>query len=983
MDRAFAAAMRAAEEAPDSVDAWEHLRELADKLQRPDDVAELYRTVLERRLARDVFARVAERAVQFQEEWFGDAPDKISALLMRIIELDPTVDWAFERLSLMLTSSEQWEELLGVYDRTLAHIQDRERRRRLLHDAAQAAKDFAGQPERAAGYMQQLLGIEPHNAGLVTQLERLLEKSERWSDLINLWDSRVDQLNPEERRETYLRIAACWLDKLGDAQRALDVVRKLVTDHPGLAPACELAERILGREKAELSTRRQALSLLRKNYLVADRPDDVIRVLEQALEFVEQDERRPLYREAATRLAIVGRDVEAIEHYRKLLLGDPTDADARKQMRQLAKRSGREDLHARALVDAAEAAGDGSLKTATLAEAAHLHRTALDDASGAIELYTRVLESPETEPSVALSAAHSLNELYAAADRASERLKVLEKLASLERSSAVRRHALGEAARLAEQLGEPDRALKDWKPVLDQDEHDQEALAAVAALLERNGRWEELIEALRRRSSAPLLPQQKRADLVRIAEVQEHELDQPEEAITTWLTIREELGEDDQVLTALDGLMSRTGRHRELAELLGEAAGRAHMRAASLLVRLADIHRVELTSYEDALRWYSRAAAIDPTSTGARSGLQALIDDRRHAGEAAEALARVYEQTGEWRASLDLLEPRLKAAAKGASQARLLREAAHLHLDRGEDAEAALGCLCRALPLEPDNLATESQLMQLAQHTGRWAEAAKALGKAAESVGDALSRAAQLRKAEAAIHETWLDRADAALEAYRAAADTLAGDAEAFEAIARCGARARQWDVASSAAIRSFGLRDRISRPVLSSLEAGVKGEEDWRALASSLAAALAAKPLRPELAVQIEMTIALWFRDRAEDPDAAEQAASRAVEHVPSRLDALELLAGLQRRSPGPPLITTLLRLNRVLEQSLDPLYEAAQLAADSKHDVAKTRNILEQLYRKSAGMWVRNEGASGKHPPSEVAQWALDRLIDHHVTA
>ena len=49
--------------------------------------------------------------------------------------------------------------------------------------------------------------------------------------------------------------------------------------------------------------------------------------------------------------------------------------------------------------------------------------------------------------------------LLAAAGQREERLAVLEKLATLEKSPSLRRTVLGEAARLANELGDADRAL--------------------------------------------------------------------------------------------------------------------------------------------------------------------------------------------------------------------------------------------------------------------------------------------------------------------------------------------------------------------------------------------------------------------------------------------------------------------------------------------------------------------------------------------
>ncbi len=989
LDRSFLAALRAAENAPESADAWDHLEELADKLQKPDPVAELYRAVLERSLPKRVFARVAERAVGFHEEWFGDTPDKIESLMGRIIELDADATWAFERLSVMLTSAGQWDELLSLYDRTIAATHDGARKQQLLEDAAQAAKDFADKPERAADYMQQLLALDPSNGMLVQSLERLLERQGRHADLIELWRARVDGLAPEEARETRLRIATCLVEQLGDPQRAVAQLRELLDESPGHARACEQLERILEldgaaeRADAIAAARRQALALLRKNYLVAERPQDVVRVLDKALGFADDDERRPIHRELGARLAILGRDVEAMAHYRALLLTDPTDPDARKQLRQLADRCGRFDLHSEALVAAAEAASDGAQQAAVLLEAAHLMRTVLDDAPGAIALYGRVLDNGEAERAIALAAAHALDELLAGAERHDERLAVLEKLTHLERSKAVRRNVLGEAARLAEALGDADRALSNWREVLAADPDDVEALAAVAQLLERNERWAELVEALERRANAKVIPLQRRADLVRIAEVQLAHLGHTDAAIGSWLKVRKEFGENSETIAALDALMSGAGRYEELAHLLGSAAAEERSRSAALLTRLGDIHLQHIGDAEQALAWYGEALAVEPANEGAREGLRALTSVVEHAPQAAEILARAYEETDDWALTLQLLEPRINATTSRTEQARLLREAARLHVDRADNPESALACLCRALPIEPDNLATEAAIMRLAEQTGRWVTVAASVRMAADAVKNAPARRAQLRKLEGQIHELQLDDSEAALTAYRAASEAQPDDIEALEAIVRCASAARSWDIAATAAVASAAARERVRPEIIAALESHAADADAWRPMALAMAASVETTPLPDRLAQQLEVAIAGWFRDRAGDFDAAEQAATRAASRGAPRLDTLQLLARLQRRHPGPALIGTLLKIDRLEDGSLDALYEAAQLAVELGDNVALSQQVLEALYRKAGGMWLRDEPASGQVRPAEIAQWALDALIAHHISA
>ena len=134
-EQSFAAAMRAAENAPDSDDAWDHLEELAESMQRPEDVAKLYRDLLGRGLSSDVTGHLAARAVNFPEEWLGEEPEVITSLLTDIITRQPDATWAFDRLTVTLTAAEQWDQLLAVYDRTLAVTTDKATRKRLLDDA--------------------------------------------------------------------------------------------------------------------------------------------------------------------------------------------------------------------------------------------------------------------------------------------------------------------------------------------------------------------------------------------------------------------------------------------------------------------------------------------------------------------------------------------------------------------------------------------------------------------------------------------------------------------------------------------------------------------------------------------------------------------------------------------------------------------------------------------------------------------------------
>src|SRR5690349_10594672 len=109
---ALTAALDAAAAQPERVELWDALDQLAGTLARPDDVAAL----LDRVLARDeldpaLADALGQRAVALNDEWFQD-PDALARTLARVLERAPFAEWAFHRITLVLTAAARWNDLL-------------------------------------------------------------------------------------------------------------------------------------------------------------------------------------------------------------------------------------------------------------------------------------------------------------------------------------------------------------------------------------------------------------------------------------------------------------------------------------------------------------------------------------------------------------------------------------------------------------------------------------------------------------------------------------------------------------------------------------------------------------------------------------------------------------------------------------------------------------------------------------------------------
>jgi tetratricopeptide (TPR) repeat protein len=262
LEAALATAVRAAREMPDVAPLWDRAEELARARSRPDEVAALYEEVLARPLGHDQALAIGERAVQFYEEWYEDSA-RVVRILDRVLELDPTADWAFDRLKLLLDSAERWDDLFALYDRALDSATGK-KRATLLEDAAQTAKDFADRPDRAIQYLEQLHEIRRGDPKLAGALERLYERQGKHRELVTLLTARIPALKRDEARRTRERIAGLWLDELGDAGEALGAIEPLLLapelDANGSAGAeWALLERILAAAPPDPDARKSTM----------------------------------------------------------------------------------------------------------------------------------------------------------------------------------------------------------------------------------------------------------------------------------------------------------------------------------------------------------------------------------------------------------------------------------------------------------------------------------------------------------------------------------------------------------------------------------------------------------------------------------------------------------------------------------------------------------------------------------------------------
>lgn len=977
----FKDAAAAVTHSPHAVSAWEEVEGLAADLDKPDEIVALYNETLAKSPEPSVAEMIGERAGGFCDEWFGDDPTVLEKILVRVTALAPSSDTALQRLSVIYTVAERWADALGLYDRAVASTKDKARRVRLLREAAQLAKDVANQPDKAIGYYQLLLPLTPDDVQISQSLERLLERHERWADLIELWESRLDGQGKKERERSRARISSVWLDSLKDPARALAAARPLLAEADDDKESTALLERIIESPAATATVRENALDLLRAHYDATTRPREVIRVLERVIA-IDPAASGPLHEEAGSRLAELDDLPAAMDHYAALLAMSPESSATEEKLRQLADRGGHHDRYADGVANAARASQEPTRRVELLGESARTRLERLQDTEAAIKLLVEASGISGASESEQLSVARRLAALYAQTNRPKERLGVLERQAHLEANEGARSAILSEAAKLAESLGDTERALSLWERRIDSDPSDLSGLDARIGILETQQRWDDLVAALESRANKVTAPMQKRADLVRVALVHHLQRKDLNAAISAWQRVVADHQDDEEGITALADLLAETGRWAEMADLLETSSGRATSRTVARLVRLGDALREHLSAEARALTAYRNAIAIDPASKEARAGLTALLETPATRAGAADALAQAMRINGDLGGVLDLLPARLAEAKDDRTKLALLREAAQLRLEHKHDAPGALADLAKAFPLSPRDQLIENQLVSLAKTTGDYLTAAFAYREAIDALGTDQREAARLRMSYADIVADHLSDPPGAADAYAQVAAVEPGNRRATHAFASLGSQLGRWDDAAAVVVRHAGVREAFDDELLGILEVAAAKASAHDAFATALGAALDKQKLPTSVGASFFHRLATLHRDQRSDKAAATKAQRKALELGGERTAWLSELVALERdQGSTPQLLEALRRLSDADGRDLDSLVGAAEVAS-KLGDREQALQILSAVLGRATAAWRGTASVKSARSVDAVAKWAIDALVDLYRT-
>ena len=822
-EEAEACFQRALLEKPGHEGATEALADIAIVRDAWQKIAKKYVAEAEGATDRQLGSSLHLSAAEVYWKHQPGAPE-IERHLRRALEIEPRNRKASQHLERLLRGAERWPDLATLLEQRVAAAAARDEKVALLNRLAEVERDRLGRPDAAIDAVKKALAIEPANPRAMALLVERHTSDENWQGLLKVYEAALkSRPRGEAELAILVQIGMVWWKKLGNLDSAepfFAKVRKVDPTQPAMLafyrawhgernePAkllqvlgqaqkidsdpkrrlalavemAELAEASAGNvEKAidiwkgvlkQSAGSADAVAALKRLYTRAEKWNALLELLKEQIDALPKDTPEAIAERVKRLLEVVAiyrdklnLDVMVINTYNTILALSPPREQMLGALSALAakyEQLGRwNDLIGvlQRKADAAPSDPEG------VAEKAKLLRRIAQlwiDRFGNHNQAVKPLEElaallPDDREAVA-----QLRDIYVRR-RAWRALLDLERRDVDRLKGAERRAKLVEMAKLAaERLGDVHEAIALWNRVLEDDPEDRDALAALAALYEREKRWPALVEVLRR-SRARLTDAKALVPLLeKIGALWSDRLAAPQRAVEAWqeilrfqpgypkaLRVLRELFAQAGDFARLESLYAEQGQWEELCEVLVNLAERgtavpadaAHAaggeEATALRVRLhgrvADIALQQLRQPERALKAYERILAV------------AAAGSSEHLG-AANAMVPLYRATEKWARLLATYEILLEHAKSDDERLGLHREIRSLCEERLGSAQLAFTWCARAYELRPSDAALGAELLRLATAADAWEELAVIYAAQVERVEEGDEKIARYRQ---------------------------------------------------------------------------------------------------------------------------------------------------------------------------------------------------------------------------------------------
>jgi tetratricopeptide (TPR) repeat protein len=713
-EMAFNVLGRAFQEDP----ADDRVRTALERLAEETGEFDMLAAILQRRLEgleeRGLVLWIQRRLASLYEERLEDV-ERARECLLAVVSLEPKSEAALFSLERIHRAREDHEALVDVLRRRLKITPSPEAATALLYEIASIHEERLADLGGAIQAYREVLQLQPKDLTAHRMLDRLCSAQGRTREVAEVLVAEIrllDELGEYgDSLDLRFRLAQLFEAEFADHERASTLYRDILQANPSHEKTIAYLEGSLAEGRAfegaqDLLEVAYASTGDWKKYLdILEGQVRQSRVMARRLELLEKI--------AMLQEHKLGMSIMAFNTYVRMFHEDLSSVRVRAELERLALQD--ENLEALAAVFEEELDNieEPQVGAEIALKVADIQLQQMDSPEDAAKFYRRALRFDPRN----LHALAALERLHLQREEWDEAVEIMAREVDLLSApdDLVRvLYALGSILR--ERLAQISKAVGYFRRALDLKPGHMESLRALAEAFAELGDHESLAEVLREMHGLVKDPTEKLQLVTRLANLAADELARPDEAIDLWQTMLAEQPRNQDAFDALNRLFERTGRWRELAELL-----EARMRATTdpekislLSSRLGWVKGEKLGELEEAMRSWLEVLRLNPKDV-----------------TALQALRGIYASQSEWDKLLQVLRKLVPLQEDMAGVKSLRFELAEILGERLQRKEEAIEAAKRALDIEPHTAVELERMSRIFQTNQAWQDAVSVLEMAA------------------------------------------------------------------------------------------------------------------------------------------------------------------------------------------------------------------------------------------------------------
>ena len=737
------------------------------------ELVELLRAVIPDILGDEVQLDVTLKVAVLARTQLGDR-ELAKSYFVRALDIRADDRRALEALESLYEGAGDHAALLDIVKRRAEVAENDGERLTLLFKEARLCDETLKDPPAAITVYERILDLlpsEPDERALEA-LERLYTSTERWDDLIALYERQIgmDKVPATRKATLHHKLGTVLERQLHEVDRAFDQYDAALGIDPQHAATIASLEGLM-KEREHAA---RAAEMLEQVYLARLDWRRVMATLEARLESSQDpDARRLLLR----RLAKLHEEQEenyraALETTAKLLSQDVADESTWAELERLARVANAEGRLAEIYASELEKVQHDEAATARLAKRTGELFEGQKDVDSALKFYRRAYAfAPEDND----GSFEAIDRLLRDTKRPAERVALYREALDHRTDPKDRLTTLHTIALLEEtELKDDDKAIETYRAAIDIDDSDSHSLEVLSRLYARRERYRDLADLTRRRAEQSALPEDEAKFRLELGKLLETRLSETSGAIDEYQSVVELVpdgrsGPAAQAIASLEALVQSADHKARVVELLRPIYERAddwrhliQVNGERLTLTTDTSERVTILR-ETARLWEERGADKGRAFEAVRDAFVADPEDGDTRGE----LDRLGAATKRWDDLASAYEQGIEKA-EGLSRRELLQAIAKIHDSKRDDPRRALDAWQRVYKLDETDLDSLEEMDALASLLSDWETLVWVLVKKAELIAADEDRARTWRRIGEARRDM-LDDAPGAIDAYERA----------------------------------------------------------------------------------------------------------------------------------------------------------------------------------------------------------------------